>query len=126
MQNLVEIIKQKAKEIKDETILRRRHIHANPELSFEEYETAKYIEHKLNEIGITNFQRMSNTGVIALIEGKNPSKKVTALRADIDALPILEANKLDYTSKNKHGVNRIFTKIVIGIFFKTNFIIYHK
>ena len=100
MQNLVEIIKQKAKELKEETIARRRHLHANPELSFEEYETAKFIENKLTEIGITNFERKSNTGVIALIEGKNPSKKVTALRADIDALPILEQNKLDYSSKN--------------------------
>jgi amidohydrolase len=96
-----------AKKIKDlaakfatDTIANRQHIHANPELSFQEYNTAIFIEKKLHELGLQT-QRMANTGVIALIEGKNPTSKVTALRADIDALPIIEANNVPYKSQNQ-------------------------
>ncbi|MCB9334631.1 MAG: amidohydrolase [Flavobacteriales bacterium] len=98
--DLIKIIKQKAADYKSEVIAIRRHLHQHPELSFEEYNTADFIEIKLKEYGITNRQRIVKTGIIALIEGKNPSKKVIALRADIDALPILETNKVDYKSMN--------------------------
>lgn len=98
--DLIKIIKQKAEDYKSEVIAIRRHLHQHPELSFEEYNTADFIEIKLKEYGITNQQRIVKTGIIALIEGKNPSKKVIALRADIDALPILETNKVDYKSMN--------------------------
>ncbi len=67
----------------------RRHIHAHPELSFQEHETAAYIETYLKGLGLQT-QRMANTGVVAVIEGKNPSKKTVGLRADMDALPIVE------------------------------------
>jgi amidohydrolase len=77
----------------------RRHIHQNPELSFEEFETAKFIENKLNSYGIES-KRMAQTGVVALI-GKGQS--CIALRADIDALPILEETGLSYKSL-KDGV----------------------
>jgi amidohydrolase len=81
----------------------RRHLHQNPELSWEEYETTAYIEQVLRKIGITAIQKPLKTGLIALIEGKNPSKKCVALRADIDALPIQEANVCEYKS-TKEGV----------------------
>lgn len=81
----------------------RRHLHQYPELSWEEYETTAYIEQELQKIGITAIQKPLKTGLIALIEGKNPSKKCVALRADIDALPIQEANNCEYKS-TKEGI----------------------
>ena len=81
----------------------RRHIHSHPELSFNEFETAKYIAEYLKSIGLQPTEGLAKTGLTALIEGKNPSKKVVALRADIDALPIVEANDVDYKS-TKNGI----------------------
>lgn len=98
--DLQSIIKQKAADYKAEVIAIRRHLHQHPELSFKEYETANFIEHKLKSFGITNFKRIVDTGIIALIEGKKPTKKVIALRGDIDALPIQEENEVDYKSVN--------------------------
>ena len=80
-----------------ETIAIRHHLHAHPELSYQEFETAAFVEAKLNEIGIPNI-RMGITGVIGIIEGKNPASRVIALRADMDALPILEETNLPYAS----------------------------
>ena len=94
-------IKQLAKGYAEDTVNIRRHIHANPELSYEEYDTAKYVASKLRECGINPKEGVANTGITAVIEGKNPEKKVIALRADIDALPILEANDVPYKSKNE-------------------------
>ncbi|HVI48522.1 MAG TPA: M20 family metallopeptidase [Chitinophaga sp.] len=79
----------------------RHHIHAHPELSFQEYETSKFIRQKLDEFGIPYKAGIAGTGIIALIEGKNPSSKTIALRADIDALPITEANNVPYKSVNE-------------------------
>lgn len=78
----------------------RRHIHANPELSFQEHETSKYIQQQLDTFGVKYTAGIAGTGIVAIIEGKNPSKKVIALRADIDALPITEANDVPYKSLN--------------------------
>jgi amidohydrolase len=78
----------------------RHHIHSNPELSFHEFKTAEFVEAKLREWGITNISRLANTGVVALIEGKNPEKCCIALRADMDALPILEENDVPYKSQS--------------------------
>ncbi len=94
-----EKIKSLAQKFHPEIISFRRHIHQHPELSFHEFNTQKFVEEKLNEFGITH-HRLANTGVVALIEGNNPKKKVIALRADMDALPILETNKVDYKSQN--------------------------
>ncbi len=77
----------------------RRHLHKNPELSFKEFNTQKFVEEKLNSFGIKNVKRIANTGLLAIVEGKNPSKKVIALRADMDALPIQETNNTDYKSQ---------------------------
>ncbi|NNM15214.1 MAG: amidohydrolase [Bacteroidia bacterium] len=79
----------------------RRHIHANPELSFEEFETAKYISSQLKNIGVKHEVGVADTGIVAIIDGKNPDTKTVALRADMDALPIVEANDVDYKSKNE-------------------------
>lgn len=76
----------------------RHHIHANPELSFKEFETAAFIREKLTAWGI-EFKTMANTGVVGLIEGSIPSDKVIALRADTDALPIKEITDKPYKSK---------------------------
>ncbi|MCX6314590.1 MAG: amidohydrolase, partial [Sphingobacteriales bacterium] len=77
----------------------RHHIHANPELSFKEFNTSKLVQQKLTEWGIP-FEVIATTGVVGLIKGKNPDKKVIALRADMDALPILEENDVPYKSVN--------------------------
>ncbi|WP_316812765.1 M20 family metallopeptidase [Pedobacter heparinus] len=77
----------------------RQHLHANPELSFKEYQTSAFIKGILTEWGIP-FTEMADTGVVGLIQGGQPSDKVIALRADMDALPIMEANVKPYTSKN--------------------------
>lgn len=78
----------------------RRHLHQFPELSFKEFETSKFIWNKLDELGISNKKKMAETGIVALIEGKNPEKKTVALRADMDALPITETNNVEYKSQN--------------------------
>ena len=94
-------IKQLASKYHSDIVACRRHLHKNPELSFHEFNTQKFVEAKLNEYGIKNIQRMANTGVVALVEGKNPSKKIIALRGDMDALPIKETNKVEYKSVNE-------------------------
>lgn len=94
-------IKSLAKKFAADTIADRHYLHANPELSFQEYNTAAYIKNTLEAIGVTDFEAIAETGVVALIKGKNPDKKVVALRADIDALPINELNDVPYKSKNE-------------------------
>ena len=79
----------------------RRHIHAHPELSFHEYKTSQFIQRKLTEFGIPFQNNIAENGVVGFIRGKNPNKKVIALRADFDALPIEEANDVPYKSQNK-------------------------
>lgn len=95
---LKEKIKQLAAQYAPEFIDVRHHIHANPELSYQEFETSKFVQQKLSGWNIA-FTVMATTGVTAVIEGKNPAKKITALRADMDALPITEENDVPYKSK---------------------------
>ncbi|WP_163380661.1 M20 family metallopeptidase [Cyclobacterium sp. SYSU L10401] len=94
-------IQELADQYKSDTIDIRRHLHAHPELSFEENETVAFVADKLRSFGISKLSPKANTGLVALIEGKNPSKKTIALRADMDALPITEANEVSYKSKNQ-------------------------
>jgi amidohydrolase len=101
--SLKDKIKQLSHSIAAEVIAIRRHIHANPELSFEEYNTANYISSILTALAIPHKTGVAGTGIVALIEGKNPSKKTIALRADIDALPITENSTQPYKS-TKEGV----------------------
>ena len=99
---LKEKISRLAQDIHTEVVGNRRHLHANPELSFEEYETSAFVKFKLDGLGIS-YQAMADTGIVALIKGSKPSDSVVALRADMDALPILEANDVPYRS-TKEGV----------------------
>src|SRR6185369_6854012 len=95
-------IKKLAKEYSTEFIAIRHHLHANPELSYQEFETSKFIQSKLAEFGIP-YEVKATTGVVGLIKGKDPDKRIIALRADMDALPIKEANDVPYKS-TKDGV----------------------
>ena len=92
-------VKQLASGMKEELIAIRRHLHANPELSFQEFNTMKFVAGKLKEFGIQPAEGVAETGLTAVIEGKNPSSKVIALRADMDALPIQELNQVPYKSQ---------------------------
>lgn len=94
-------IKEAATNYLSETIAIRRHLHAHPELSFEEINTSNFIVSKLKEYHIPFKQGIVKTGIVAIIEGQNPSKKIIALRADMDALPITETNHCEYKSKNE-------------------------
>jgi amidohydrolase len=94
---LLQEIKRLAHSNHQEFIEVRRHLHKHPELSYQEFETSSFIQEKLTSLSIP-FQKMANTGVIGLIEGKNPSSRIIALRADMDALAIQEENEIDYKS----------------------------
>jgi amidohydrolase len=95
-----EKIKALAKKYSPEFIEIRHHLHANPELSYQEFETSKFIQKKLKELEIP-FEVKATTGVVGLIKGKNPDKRIIALRADMDALPIKEENNVPYKSTNE-------------------------
>lgn len=94
-----EKIKALVKKYAAEFIGVRHHLHAHPELSYQEFETSKFVQGKLQELGIP-FEVKATTGVVGLIKGKNPDKRIIALRADMDALPITEQNDIEYKSKN--------------------------
>lgn len=93
-------IKSLATDYKAEIIANRRHLHAHPELSFHEFKTAAFVEEQLKSFGVTKLERKAETGIVALIEGRNPSHKTIALRGDMDALPIIEQNDVPYKSTN--------------------------
>lgn len=91
-------IRSLAAEIHEQTVGWRRHLHQNPELSFEEYETSAFVKAQLDSLHIP-YTPMADTGVVAHIHGEKPSDKVVALRADMDALPITEVDGREYGSK---------------------------
>jgi amidohydrolase len=97
---LKEKIRQLAKQYAPETIDIRRHLHAHPELSYKEFQTSAFVQEKLKGLGIP-FEIKATTGVVGLIKGKNPDKRIIALRADMDALPIREENAVPYKSQNE-------------------------
>ncbi len=94
-------IKKLAKQYYNDIIDIRRHIHENAELSFEEYKTSEYICAQLDKLNIPYKNGYVKTGIIGTIKGKNPDKKVIALRADMDALPIHEKESHEVKSCNK-------------------------
>jgi len=98
-----ELIQKIAEKNFNEVLSMRRHLHMNPELSFHEFETAKFVASKLKEMNISFQDNVAGTGLVGIIRGKNDNGKVVALRADMDALPIHEANQVDYKS-TKDGV----------------------
>ena len=99
---MVEKIRQLAAAYADEFTEVRHHLHANPELSYEEHETSAFIQDKLKAWNIP-FEIKASTGVVGLIKGRNPESSIIALRADMDALPIQEENDVTYKSK-KAGI----------------------
>jgi len=98
---MIDVIKKLSEKHFNKIVEIRRHIHQNPELSFQEYETSKYIKSVLDSWNISYTDNIADTGILAIIEGKNPKKKCIAVRADFDALPIEEENEVKYCSKNK-------------------------
>jgi amidohydrolase len=94
---LLQKIKESATGIVGKVIDDRRYLHAHPELSFEEHNTAAYVESRLDTMGVP-WKRMANTGIVALVHGAKTSRETIALRADMDALPITEANDVEYKS----------------------------
>jgi len=99
--HLIDKIKSLSEKLHPEVVQWRRHLHANPELSYEEINTAKFVATQLKSFGLEPVS-MANTGLVALIQGK-PGKNTIALRADMDALPIEEKNNVSYKS-TKPGV----------------------
>jgi amidohydrolase len=99
MQHLLSRIQALAAAQADDVVGLRHHLHAHPELSFEEYETSAFVAAELRRLGLDP-QPIANTGLVALIEGRNPGLRTVALRADMDALPIQEQNDVPYRSQN--------------------------
>lgn len=120
--NKMESIKQKIENLAisyfDEIVSVRQKIHSNPELAFEEFETAALVSEKLNQFEIEHQTGVAKTGVVGMIKGKNPECKVIALRADMDALPIFELNDVPYKSNNEGKMHAcghdVHTSVLLG------------
>jgi amidohydrolase len=97
---MLDKIKALSKEHAADAVATRRYLHMNPELSFNEYKTARFVADQLKNLGLEPQEGVADTGVVALIRGRNPESRVVALRADMDALPIQEANEVPYKSQN--------------------------
>jgi amidohydrolase len=114
---LKEQIRQLAKQYAPDYIAIRHHLHAHPELSYQEYQTSAFVQEQLRETGIS-FEVMAGTGVVGMIKGKNAGSRVVALRADMDALPIKEENDVPYKSKNEgvmHACGHdVHTTVLLG------------
>lgn len=100
MAGIKEIILEKSAELKEEVISLRRHFHRNPELSFEETETSQFICNWFVKNGISFRKGIAGSGIIGTIKGNGNGSKIIALRAEMDALPITERNKTEYSSLN--------------------------
>lgn len=114
---LLQKIKDLSAKYAADSVAIRSHLHANPELSYQEFKTSEFVQSKLKEMGIS-FEVMATTGVLAVIRGKNPDTRVIALRADMDALPIQEENEVAYRSKNPgvmHACGHdVHTSVLLG------------
>lgn len=95
---LIETIKELSARIHGDVVAFRRHLHAYPELSFEEHETSAFVKRELDRLGIP-WKAVAGTGVLAWVTGALPSDEVVAVRADMDALPVQELNKVPYASQ---------------------------
>lgn len=99
--SLLATIKSLSEKYSSDVVSFRRYLHAHPELSYQEFNTVKYVEQQLRSFGIDHLTPMATTGMVAEVRGKNHEKKTIALRADMDALPIVEANEVPYKSQNE-------------------------
>ena len=91
-------IEELAEKYYPELIEIRKHLHRNPELSFQEFKTSEFIVNQLNSLGIPFKKGFVKTGIVAKLEASNPGKKCIAIRADMDALPVEEKNEIPYRS----------------------------
>jgi amidohydrolase len=112
------LLQQKIEAIREEVIAIRRHLHANPELSFQEFETAAFVSEKLKSWGISHQSNIAGTGIVGIIKCGKSNAPCIALRADMDALPIQELNECEYKS-NKAGImhacgHDVHTAILLG------------
>lgn len=112
-----EQLQKRVDEIYDSVVAFRRDLHMHPELSEKEVETSMKVQEKLTSLGIPFEANVAGHGVSALIEGKNKEHGV-AVRADMDALPILEKSGVDFASQNDgvmHACGHdIHTSILLG------------
>ena len=100
-------IKQKIKDIVPEMTEWRRQIHEKPEIAYQEKVTSKFIANKLKDFGIEVIEEFGKTGVVGIIQGKENKgqEKSIAIRADMDALPMIEKTNLPYSSKNEGAMH---------------------
>lgn len=98
---LIQEIKKRVAELFPYLVEVRRHLHQYPELSFKEFKTSEFIKAQLSKHQIPFKSQIAGTGIIATIEGKNSNSKCLLVRGDMDALPIVETNNVDYKSKNE-------------------------
>ena len=114
---LKERIRQLAKQYAPDYIAIRHHLHAHPELSYQEFQTSAFVQEQLARTGIS-FEVMAGTGVVGMIRGKNAGSRVIALRADMDALPIKEENDVPYKSQHEgimHACGHdVHTTVLLG------------
>jgi amidohydrolase len=96
-------IRELTAELFTQVVQHRRHLHQNPELSYQEEQTASYVADRLNELGLICTKGVGGHGLVAHIPGRNPDRALVALRADMDALPIQEENEVEYRS-NRPGI----------------------
>jgi amidohydrolase len=97
--DILQKIKRLSKDHVADVTANRNHLHKNPELSFHEHKTARFVADYLKGLGLEPQEGVAGTGVVAMIKGKNPDSRVVGLRADMDALPIHEANEVPYKSQ---------------------------
>ena len=98
---MIDKIKQLASDNFEDIVAVRRHLHQYPELSQEEFKTMEFVAARLRDYGLNPVTGIAKTGVMAMIEGRNPSSYCVALRADYDALPLEECTGLSFASENK-------------------------
>ena len=117
---LQQLIRNKSEEIFEKVKEYREYIHENPELSYAEFKTMEYVSSILTNLGIQHQKGIGKTGVVALIKNEQHSENTSciALRADLDALPILEENTVSYSSKTPgimHACGHdVHTAILLG------------
>ena len=98
--HLADLFKSAAENLAPQLSIWRIHLHSHPELSYEEYETMKYVSGELDKMGVIHTSGVADTGIVATIESNDPTSRFMALRADLDALPIQELNDVPYASCN--------------------------
>lgn len=117
--NLKSAIEKTSNEIFDDVVSFRKWIHKHPELSFQEKKTSEFICSILKKNDIRFTKNIGGYGIVAVIEGKKSSSRVIGFRADMDALPIIEENDIDYKSVN-HGImhacgHDVHSSILLGV-----------